>query len=430
MRRGPRALRHPSILRIFASTLIAYPGRFIDMTVLAWLVLERTDSAFPVAMLGFVRFSPFLFAGPFMGLLADRVPRVRIMRVSRVGLIAAAAVMFVLLILGVLQLWHIYVYTLVSGTMWNMEMPARRAYIAGIVRGRTLTAAVALDMLGWTVGQIVGMNTAGVLLNIVRPAYFYPVLIVMVAGSLVALRGLPVLWRPDPLPTRESARAAFGKGIRYVRGDRRLVGLLLITAITNFTGFSYFALLPVFSDAVLDTGPALLGLLMSADGFGALLMGVVLIAFGARVGRTGVLMLAGAAGLQVLVGVFSFSTWYPLSFGLLVLVGVFISLFSTMHGNLILSLVPREMRGRVLGLQMFTFGAFPLGSLVVGALADWVGPGMAVRLMTSAGLLMLGAVSLVFPDLWRRTGGTRAPGATQAAQAAQAAPGGAGGRVR
>lgn len=370
--------------------------------MLAWLAVQRTDSPLAIAMLGVARFSPFLFAGPFLGLLADRFPRLRIMRMSRLALICAMGAMVALLATDTLALWHMYLYTLVSGLLWNMEMPARRAYIGGVVRGASLIAAVALDMLAWTFCQVAGNNAAGVLLSVIKPVYLYPGAMALIGVSALPLVGLPILSRRPAVPVRASVLADLAGGLRYVRRNRELLGVLAVIGIANLTGFCYAPLIPVFSTSVLGTGPKLLGLLLSADGIGALVMSFVLIVVAARLRRPALTMLLGAVGMNVLAIVFSLSTWYLASFACLVVLGMFVTVFGTMHGNLVLALVPWDYRGRVIGIQMFVFGAFPLGSLIVGVLADFLGPGMAVRVMAAAGLAVFVGIRFWFPELWQK----------------------------
>ncbi|MCH8890581.1 MAG: MFS transporter, partial [Myxococcales bacterium] len=143
--------------------LIAMPGRFADMTLVAWLVVENTDSPLAVALITIVRFIPFLFAGPLIGILIDRVPRVLLLRVAHGLFLASALAMTAAHAFGTVPLLVLYAYAAAGGIAWTIEIPARRAYAARAVGRGSITAAFALEMLVWNLGAILGANVAGAL---------------------------------------------------------------------------------------------------------------------------------------------------------------------------------------------------------------------------------------------------------------------------
>jgi MFS family permease len=365
------------------------------------VVVERTDSPLAVTLAGFFRYVPFLFAGPFVGLIADRFPRIRIVQYAEAGTALSAAVIATLAFTDRIEVWHLYLFALVAGTLWVMAMPARRAYMVGVVGRKNMTPALALDMLGWTVSNIVASNFAGRLLSVVQPAWLYAWLVVASGISLSLLRGLPLLWRPASPAERQPVLGSMREGLRYVVGSRLLLGAVAIVAITNMTGFLFEIMTPVFAEEVLHTGPAGLGLLISAPSFGALITGFALTVRGRRLTRPGFwLFVAGAVqhGLTIL---WSYSGWYPVSFGILAVTGLFTFLFGTMNSNVFLAATPDAMRGRIQGLQIFVIGVFPLSALIVGALANAIGPAAAVRWMAVGGSLALAFAWFMFPELRR-----------------------------
>ncbi len=376
------------------------------MTVTAWVVTQGTDSPLAVTLAGFFRYLPFLIAGPFVGLIADRFPRIAIIRVSEIGMGVASAGVAALAFAGSLEVWHIYVYVLASGMLWTMAMPARRAYMANVVSRRDLTPALALDMLGWTVSNIIASNAAGSLLKVIGPEWLYLWISFSSVMSLVLLRGLPKLWRPTPPSEREPIVQSIILGFKYVASERVLVAAVAVVALTNFTGFIFELMTPVFSEDVLHAGPVGLGLLISAPSFGALVTGIVLTVYGRRVKRPVLWLMAAAAGQHALTILWTLTEWFPLSFAILVVTGLFTFLFGTMNSNTFLVATPDNMRGRVQGVQIFVIGAFPISGLIVGVLANVYGPQNAVRWMAMAGSVALVVIWFAFPDLRKpmRTG--------------------------
>lgn len=90
------------------------------------------------------------------------------------------------------------------------------------------------------------------------------------------------------------------------------------------------------------------------------------------------LLLGGLLGLGAWLVLFSLSSWYILSLLLLAATGIMHTSVMIMLQTLLQSHVPDELRGRVMGIYVLTWGAVPLGSLQAGAVASWLGAPFAV----------------------------------------------------
>ena len=115
------------------------------MTTLSWFVLEKTDSAFYVGLVGFFGMVPFLLLGIFGGFLADKLDRKKLIVVTQFLNLACAVTMVVLLMLGSVQYWYAYVAIAIPGIGWSLDMPSRRSLVMDIMGPSGLTNGVALD---------------------------------------------------------------------------------------------------------------------------------------------------------------------------------------------------------------------------------------------------------------------------------------------
>jgi len=395
----PPALRVASYRRLWTGSAIAFLARWMDIAVLSWVVVQMTDSPFLVSLVSFMRIVPFLLAGPFAGLVADRFNRLLIIRVTRLCLVAIASVFAALLWTDALALWHIYALVALGGIIWTFEGAARRTLTPDLVEGRLLTNAIALDMMAFMGAQIAGSTLAGVMLPVIHADVFFLGLAVLFGISMLRLARVT---SPAPtVPDRQPFITSLTAGVRIVRSNRILLAILCMTAAAEAFAYAFYPLIPVFATDILNAGAAGLGLLLAAQGIGALVAGVAIAAAGSRIRSHGrVLILAMAVAMATgfaLAG----SRSLLLTFGLLALQGVFVGTYVMMQNNLIMLLTPREARGRLVGLQMLVIGAFPLGALVVGALADALSPQAAVMIMSGAGLTLLAALQIVLPELRR-----------------------------
>lgn len=400
-RRVPRPLQHPAFLRVWSVSLLAYLARFIDYTVVAWLVGQHWDSPLAIGLLIFFRFSPFFLIGPFVGLIADRFPRIRIVRIAQAGMGSVSLIFGLLLIASLAPLTVLYAYVFLNGMLFLLDMTARRTYFSGVVGRRQITSALALDMISLNMAWFVGSNAAGALLNSVDPGYIYIGLGLIGYLNVSLLRGLPVLFHPTADERRESFLNSFRRGLRFVRGNRVIVGLLLAVGLTNMSGFTFESMIAVIARDQFDAGPLLFGLLLSAQGMGSLVIAVLLAMTHWRARHHGSMVLVTAFFMHLLAAGLSWLVWAPAGFALLLVLGMIAMGFSIMHNSMLLMITPDRMRGRIVGIQAVVLGLFPLGSLGLGVLAEVLGPAEAIRFVAFGGIGLLVLIAVAYPELRR-----------------------------
>ena len=171
---------------------------------------------------------------------------------------------------------------------------------------------------------------------------------------------------------RRQARAWGFASLRLLRHV-----LLLLLGLVSLTGMPYAVLMPIFADKILHGGARGLGLLMGAAGIGAL-AGTLTLAAKREVRGLGRWIFFASVGFGASIILFALSRSFPLSVALLVPVGFSMMLQMSSSNTLIQTMVPDELRGRVMALySMMLMGMAPFGSLLAGAMAwalfDWMG---------------------------------------------------------
>ena len=395
----PPALRVADYRRLWTGSGLAFLARWMDIAILSWVVVQMTSSPFLISLVSFTRIAPFLLAGPFAGLMADRVDRLLIIRVTRVCLAVIAGVFAALLMTDALALWHVYALIALGGVIWTFDGAAQRSLTPDVVEGKLLTNALALDMMAFMAAQIAGSALAGVMLPVIHA----DVLFLGLAGMLVmsALRLVGVR-SPGPADIeRLPFFASLAGGLRVVRSNRILLAILLTTAAAEGFAYVFYPLLPLFATDILNAGAGGLGLLLAAQGIGALLAGVAVAVAGSRIRAPGRVVVVAMMMTVAMGFALAGSRSLLLTFALLALQGVFVGAYVTMQNRLVMLLTPRQARGRFVGLQMLVIGAFPISALAVGGLADALTPSAAVMIMSGAGLVLIAALQIVLPELRR-----------------------------
>lgn len=371
------ALRHRAFRFLWLGTFLWSIARWMEIVVLGWLVLDMTGSPFYVGLVTAMRSFPFLFFGVIGGVAADRVSSRPRLLVTAQSFIVALSILVALLIgTGVVQVWHLMLTAFLSGTAMAFDQPARQSLVYDLVGGDDLVNALALNSTAWNLSRMLGPAAGGVLLAWAGPAAGYAVMSVsyLVGIGATLFIGKPANPRP---PQVGSIWENLKEGLRYALTSPVTRYLLLLEAVTDVVALPYiFVLMPVFAKDVLQVGATGLGFMTASAGLGALAgaLGIALLGNRLRKGRA-LIMTAFFYGCSLLF--FSMSTWYPLSLVLITLTGMFTAIQVNLESILLQTMVPEEMRGRMMGVYVFTWGLMPIGNLQAGAVASLAGAPVA-----------------------------------------------------
>ena len=141
-----------------------------------------------------------------------------------------------------------------------------------------------------------------------------------------------------------------------------------------------------------------MGILMGADGLGAIIGSVAIASFG-QLRYHGRVYLGGSLIGLVLVLAFAASQWFAVSLPVLILLGLGTAGFGTMQATIVVIASSDEMRGRALGVISLAIGAGPFGALLIGLLAEATSPATGITVFATLGIVSLGVVSLLMPEL-------------------------------
>jgi len=381
-------LSEPSFRRLWVSGLFVNVARWMDLVTLGWLTLQLTGSPFLVGLAAFARTAPLMVVGPFAGIVADRIPRGRVLLVAQASAGVTALALALVFGGGIGGYWSLVALEVVFGLVWALDFPARRTALYALLGASRVAQAVSLETVSMQIAKIFGPLLAGVCLARVGPAASFALMAAAYAGGLIASRGLgPRLDAPGgaaPTSVAESMR----EGLHAAWTHPTVRATLLVTIAMNTLFFPYQHMLPVFARDVLAVGPVALGAMVAAEGGGSL-VGALAIASG----RTGLAYrtIFGLAVLTapVLLIAVSGSRSMAVCVALLVLMGVAESGFASMQATLVLLHAPERVRGAVLGILSACIGTQPLGTLTIGLLAAAIGAPLTFTVNALAALVVI-----------------------------------------
>jgi MFS family permease len=367
-----RALRHRNYQLFFGGQFLSLTGTWMQSVAQSWLVYRLTGSAVLLGVVGFCGQIPVFLLAPIGGAVADRFNRHRILVATQTAAMLLASVLAILTLTQRVEVWQLFTLAASLGVVNAFDIPARQAFVVDMVGREDLINAIALNSSMFNGARIVGPAIAGILVATIGEGWCF---FSNAVSYIAVITGLLLMkikaQRRVPLPG--SALASIVEGFKYVGRTGPVRALLLLLGLVSLMGMPYAVLMPIFADQILHGGPRGLGLLMGASGVGAL-VGALSLAARQGIRGLGRWVAFSSAGFGVSIILFSQSRSFWLSAALLLPVGFSIMIQMASSNTLVQSMVPDNLRGRVMAVYSMMFmGMAPIGALLAGTLAGRLG---------------------------------------------------------
>ena len=358
---------------VWLGNFFAQSAQWMQILTVGWLVLKLTDNnALLTGTVIGVRTLPVLLIGPWAGVLADRVDRRKLIMIAQLCMAAAAATFAFLVIAtdldaeepaGPLRWWHPFLYMIIAGVAHSVIQPVRNAIVANTVPREALTSALALNSMVFPTTRIIAPAIGGLI--IATLGFNWNFLLETLGYLLMVVLMIPVRlqFRSTQRPERTSAFASMKAGMAYVWQAKPVLQLIVMSFVPNMVFTPLLFILPVFTSEVLGRDADAGGILSAALGVGGVVAAVIVATVG-FVARKGTATFLGLAGGCFFVLVFAQSTWYGVSIATLAGLGFCQYFFRVGNSTLIQTIIPDDLRGRVMSIYQLDNGFVPLATLV------------------------------------------------------------------
>jgi MFS family permease len=365
-------------------------GDSLTRVALTWFVFEQTKSAQALGILTIAYTAPILIGGFVAGPLLDRLSAARVMIIDNLVRGLTFAALPILQALNLLEIWHVYVFAAIYGSLMMISLAGVPTLIPSIVRKDQLETANALETLSFTLSNVVGPPLAGLLIVwigtanvVILDALSYFIFAFLLLGVSMNRTSQSISEENDPF--------SLSSAVRLMIDNKILLSTTLMFMAFNVGLGALTVFLPLVSDRIGPGSSEIFGALL-----GALALGEVLSAWLA--GSLHLKMGLGAriALAQILSGVslallIMESTFWAVASGLFLL-GFFSAPLTIWAQTLRMQIIPVEMRGRTFALlRTLMQGATPLG----GALAGFLLPVMGMQMMIGLSSIVIGGPGLV-----------------------------------
>ncbi|MGI9035600.1 MAG: MFS transporter [Pyrinomonadaceae bacterium] len=373
-----RALKHRNYQYFTAGQIVSLCGTWMQTVAESWLVYRLTGSAALLGMVGFSSQIPVFLIAPFGGAFADRANRRRILMMTQGSAMLLAFGYAFLTLTGRIQVWEIFVIAVLLGLVNAFDIPTRQAFVTDLVGKEDLINAIALNSSMFNGARIIGPAIAGILVAAVGEGWCFFINALSYIAVLTGLFMIKV--ESKPRLSNVSIFAGITEGFQYVWHTKPILSLMALLAVISLMGMPYAVLMPVFAKEILHGGASSLGLLMGASGCGALI-GALSLASRKGIKGLGSWVAFASSGFGIAIILFSFSHYFWLSAALLVPAGFSMMIQMASSNTLVQSLVPDDLRGRVMAVYSMMFmGMAPFGALLAGTLAGHIGAPFTVAI--------------------------------------------------
>jgi MFS family permease len=384
-----RALGYRNFRLFFGGQLISVIGTWMQNIAQAWLVYRLSGSSVQLGAVSFAGQIPILFLAPLGGIVADRYSKRRVVIATQIASMLLAFALAGLTLTKTIQVWHVFVLASLLGVVNAFDIPTRQAFQVEMVGKPDLMNAIALNSSLFNASRVIGPAIAGILVAVIGEGWCFFVNAVSYIAVITGLLMMTVEER-EPGARGASPLADVVEGFRFVIRNLPVRAILTLLGVVSLTGMPYMVLMPIFADRILHGGPRALGWLMGFAGMGALAGALRLASRTELKGLNRWLPVASFAFGVTLVG-FAWSHAFWLSACILLPAGFSMMIEMASSNTLLQSMVPDELRGRVMSVYSMVFmGMAPFGALFSGVAADRFGAPWTVT--GSGAFCMLAAI--------------------------------------
>ncbi|MGJ7911696.1 MFS transporter [Neobacillus sp. LXY-1] len=386
----------PSFTNFWLSRILSSSSFQMLSVAIGWQMYEITHDAFSLGLVGLAQFIPMVLLTLVVGQVADRFDRKRIVLIAQL----IEAVMAALLLYGSLAGWlgreQILLVAAIIGACRAFEGPTSSALLPQLVSPRDLPQAISMSTTAGQTAQIIGPALGGLLYSL-GAAYVYSSATVALVLSCV----LTYLISSQEQPTRRSEpvsiRSVFS-GLVFVYRHPVILGTISLDLFAVLLGGAT-ALMPIFAQDILQTGPWGLGLMRTAPAVGALAMSIILAYFPLRK-QVGITLFGALAIFGLATILFALSTNFIISLFALLIIGASDVISVVIRSSLVQLQTPDEMRGRVNAVNALFIGTSnQLGEFESGMLAGFVGAVPAAFIGGLGTIFVAGLWMLLFPSI-------------------------------
>lgn len=379
-----RSLEYPNFRLHIIGQAISLMGTWMQRVAISWLVYKLTDSVFWLGFVSFISLLPSLVLSPFIGSFVDKHKKYRLVFMTQIGLMIQAGILTLLVYLKMETVLWLSILGFAQGVINAFDVLGRQSLMVHLVDNRKdLPNAIALNSSIFNAARMVGPAIGGILLST------YGEMMCFSSNFLSFIPVLITLWMMNV--TENTASLSKGsnwqglvEGFFYLKRSPHIFSLIIVMTFSSLLVIPYTSLLPAVAKEMFHGDAGTFSWFESAAGLGAINM--------ARL-KSGTNMRYQVMGAALLMGAALFLLGHSSVLVLALVYTAVVSFAMMMQNSSINTYIQTHAmpmyRARAISYYVMAFqGVFPIGSLLIGALASYFGLRSVLYFMGGAGILI------------------------------------------
>lgn len=366
----------------------------MQRVAISWLVYRLTGSPLVLGMITFASLFPSLILAPFAGSLVDRHNKFKIFTITQVLLMLQAGTLTLMVWLNYYNIIWIGVLSLIQGLVTSLDVTARQSLVVNLVdKKEDIPNAIALNSSVFNGARLIGPAIAGIILssfgeNICFLINFLSYIAVLICLSLMKIK------IPKVEKSVENIWFDLKEGFSYLKSSPNLSSLIILMASSSLLVIPFTTFLPVFAKDIFRGDATTFSWFESSGGLGAFAGAVYMATLKSHRNFTKIII---QSGFVLSVSVFALAISPYLGLGLLFTATAALGLMAqnSSINTYLQTHTEEKMRGRVMSYYIMAFqGVLPIGTLLMGYLAQEFGTASVVAFEGLAGILIM--ISFIF----------------------------------
>lgn len=366
------------IFSLLTAEAISLIGNMLSAIAIPWFVLQTTGSATQTGITGFFTVLPVVLAGLFGGTLVDRLGHKRTSIIADIASGVTTALIPLLYFTTGLEFWQLMVLVFLGALLDAPGSTARSALVPELAEmaQMPIERATSLIHIIERGARLIGAPLGGLLIALLGTEN----VLWLDSASFFISAGIIAATIKVQQPVQQQEKEPHGRyfeelrdGLKFIFNDKLLLAIVIMVMTTNFMDAVFSGVVqPVFVKQVY--GQALdLGLLIAANGGGAVIGAVIFSLIGSRLPRHTVFVFGFVlTSLRFFLYAIYPPLWVAIVFATIFSIGA--GPLNPIIGAVEYERVPRNLRGRVFGaIRAGAWSTMPLGMLIGGVLTEQLG---------------------------------------------------------
>lgn len=395
-----RSLRHKNYRLFFIGQSLSLFGTWMTIVAINWFAYRLSPNAATLGIVNFAGQIPMLLFTALAGVWLDRIDLRRTLIFTQVLAMLQSFILAALVFTHSATIPILIVLVFLQGVINAFDMPARHSFMIEMIDDKNdLNNAIALNSFMVNGARLVGPAIAGILIALIGEGYCFVIDSVSYLAVIFSLFLMNTQQPQKRHRKKKSILQELSESTRYAYQFKPIRFVLLYLAFFSIILVPFNVLLPIYANKIFNHGADSYGFMMSSVGLGALTGAFLMSLRKKPLGLLNIMIRSGFTfSFALLIFSQSKNWWFSQLF--LVFVGMgYISLIVAVN-TFLQTVVEDEMRSRIMGLFSLCFvGMVPLGSIIIGAIADTIGAPKTILISSLACLIAVAVFNKLTPNI-------------------------------